>query len=128
MGGLGPMVDCSYPYFDFFKILKLKQIIHNPLNDKRNLKNYKNTIIQHFKRTYKKMLSISLCRGPRVRSRTECMIWSWLKKKFNFKDGGYPYDTKCVSDHIDDKYNKKIVRKKIKISVPNSSRGGGSQS
>ena len=26
-GGLGPMVDCPYPYFDFFK---LKQIIHNP--------------------------------------------------------------------------------------------------
>ena len=42
----------------------------------------------------------------------------------NFKDGGYPSDTKCNSDHIDNKYKNKLVEK-IKIIVPNSSRGGG---
>ena len=46
-------------------------------------------------------------------------------KRFNFKDGSYPYDTKCVSDYIDNKYSIKYGRKKIKISVPNSPRGGG---
>ena len=46
-----------------------------------------------------------------------------MKERFNFNDGDYQYDTKYVSDHIDNKYNKKNEFKKIKISVPNSSRG-----
>ena len=123
------MVDCPYPYFDYFK---LKQIIQNPLNDERNLKTHQNTIIHHFK-IFKSLKSKplagtkSFCRGPQVRFRTACTIWTWLIKRFNFKDGSYPYDTKCVSDYIDNKYSKTKWEKKNQISVPKSPRGGVSE-
>ena len=56
--GLGPMVDCPYPYFNFLgDFLKLKQINHNPLNDERTLKIYQNTIIHHFKGTFQETFS-----------------------------------------------------------------------
>ena len=78
---------------------------------------------EHFRRHFLKIQGYCRCW---INQFQNCMNdLDLIKKKFNFKDGGYPYDTKCVSDHIDDKYNKKNCPKKIKISVPNSSMGGG---
>ena len=52
-----------------------------------------------------------LCCGPKVKFRSASNIWNWFKERFNFNDGDNQYDTKYVSDHIDNKYNKNKLGK-----------------